>query len=72
MDGNILHHAELIETAWKYVYLLLHVGEVQQAIRLLLRVGVDDVRAVLRARLDNVPRPGRRRRLVGTVFLPGG
>ena len=32
---------------WKYVYVLLLVGEVHQAISLLLRVGVDDVRAVL-------------------------
>ncbi|MGX5654494.1 helix-turn-helix domain-containing protein [Geodermatophilus nigrescens] len=32
---------------------------------------LDDVRAVLRARLENTPRAGRRRRLVGTVFLPG-
>ena len=33
---------------------------------------LDDVRQALRARLGNAPRPGRRRRLVGTVFLPGG
>ncbi|WP_457049031.1 helix-turn-helix domain-containing protein [Geodermatophilus sp. SYSU D01045] len=32
---------------------------------------LDDVRGVLRARLGNAPREGRRRRLVGTVFLPG-
>ncbi len=32
---------------------------------------LDDVRQVLRARLENGPGPGRRRRLVGTVFLPG-
>lgn len=30
-----------------------------------------DVRQVLRARLDNEPGGSRRRRLVGTVFLPG-
>ncbi|MGY1609729.1 helix-turn-helix domain-containing protein [Geodermatophilus sp. SYSU D00700] len=32
---------------------------------------LDDVRAVLRARLGNEPGGDRRRRLVGTVFLPG-
>ena len=47
MDGNLLHHTELIEAAWKHLYVLSHVCEFQQALRLLLGVGVDDVRTVL-------------------------
>ncbi len=33
---------------------------------------LEDLRAVLRTRQGNEPREGRRRRLVGTVLLPGG
>lgn len=47
MDGNLLHHTKLVEAAWKYINVLLHVGEVQQTLLLLLRVGNDNVRAVL-------------------------